>query len=130
MTWVMLNPSTADADTDDPTIRRCVGFAQTWGFGAIVVVNLFALRSTDPQRLRTHPDPIGPENDRFIWQATESSLLSVAAWGNHGSLRGDEVAAMIPRLQVLKMTGGGQPAHPLYLRRDLKPVPMGRPSSK
>ena len=125
MTWIMLNPSTADATVDDPTIRRCIGFAKAWGFGSIYVVNLFALRSTNPAALRTHPDPIGPKNDRYIREATEHSSLNVAAWGNHGAYltRGYKVAATIPRLHVLNMTGEGQPAHPLYLPKKREPIP-------
>lgn len=125
MTWIMLNPSTADAALDDPTIRRCIGFAKAWGFGSIWVVNLFALRSTDPANLRTHPDPIGPMNDHHIQERTRHSSLNVAAWGNHGAYltRGYKVAATMPNLHVLSMTGEGQPGHPLYLPKTREPIP-------
>lgn len=125
MTWIMLNPSTADAETDDPTIRRCIGFAKAWGFGSFRVVNLFALRSTDPAALRSHPDPIGPKNDEYLRDATADVSLTVAAWGNHGAFlgRGYAVAASIPRLHVLNMTKEGQPAHPLYLPKTREPMP-------
>src|SRR5688500_11357729 len=79
--FVMLNPSTADAERDDPTIRRCGGFARAWGFGSMVVVNLFALRSSDPQRLRRARDPVGRENDRHIIDVTGTSDAVVLAWG-------------------------------------------------
>ena len=125
MTWIMLNPSTADAVFDDPTIRRCVGFAKAWGFGSIWVVNLFALRSMNPANLRTHPDPIGPMNDHHIQERTRHSSLNVAAWGNHGAYltRGYKVAATIPNLHVLSMTGEGQPDHPLCLPKAREPIP-------
>lgn len=125
MAWIMLNPSTADASVDDPTIRRCMGFAKAWGFGSLWVVNLFALRSTDPAALRTHPDPVGPRNDEFIREAAQHASLVVAAWGNHGAYltRGYKVAALIPNLHVLSMTGAGQPAHPLYLPKTREPIP-------
>src|SRR5689334_18589152 len=85
--FVMLNPSTADATTDDPTIRRCFGFAQGWGFGRLEVVNLFALRATDPRELARHPDPVGPANDAHIAAALALTDQAVAAWGCGGALR-------------------------------------------
>ena len=123
MTWIMLNPSTADADTDDPTIRRCTGFARREGCGAICVVNLFALRATDPRELRTSPDPVGPDNDSFLLERTRAGSV-VAAWGSHGSLNGRSravaallVAAEVPLL-ALGVTSSGEPRHPLYIRSD------------
>lgn len=79
--FVMLNPSTADADADDPTIRRCVGFAKAWGFSALHVVNLFAFRATKPVRLKYADDPIGPENDEHLRRAMDIGTPVVAAWG-------------------------------------------------
>lgn len=81
-TWIMLNPSTADADLDDPTIRRCIGFARAWGFSAIEVVNLFALRATNPRELGRSADPIGPDNDRHLSEAGRAAELRIAAWGH------------------------------------------------
>lgn len=83
MTWVMLNPSTADAEVDDPTIRKCIGFAKQHHYGGIVVVNLFAYRATDPKELGKVKDPVGPENDQHIlWACTAPLMLSVVAgWG-------------------------------------------------
>lgn len=128
--WVMLNPSTADETEDDPTIRRCIAFSESWGFGALAVANLFALRSTDPKALyHCGDDPIGTENDAWLGRlATESSLI-VAAWGNHGSCcdRDIVVRALLdnPRgtLKVLRLTAQGQPSHPLYLPTGLDPIP-------
>lgn len=125
--FLMLNPSTADAFALDPTNRRCVGFAQRWGFGALVTTNIFAFRSTDPKVLRTAPDPIGPANDEAIIDAARSADLVVAAWGNHGVLldRGRQVTELLRSasvdLQILRMTGAGHPGHPLYLDGSASP---------
>lgn len=128
--WIMLNPSTADADLDDPTIRRCVGFAREWGYGGIVVRNLFALRATDPAALKVHPDPVGPENDEWLLAAGQDAL-TICAWGAHGSLRGrgtgvrDLLTAGGAQLHHLGLTKDGSPRHPLYLPRTATPVPWG-----
>jgi hypothetical protein len=124
----MLNPSTADAALDDPTIRRCMGFASDHGFGGIRVVNLFALRSTDPSELRSQPEPVGPENDtwlaRTFGEAAQDDLPVIAAWGVHGVFRGRDrqVIAlgrrMGARLACLGTSKAGHPRHPLYIRRD------------
>lgn len=81
--WVMLNPSTADATADDPTIRKVVGFSSNWGFAVARVVNLYALRSTDWRPLRTHADPVGPENDEQIRASVLAADAVVLAWGAH-----------------------------------------------
>ena len=88
MTWIMLNPSTADAFADDPTIRRCVSFARRGGCGGIWVVNLFALRATDPRMLAEHADPVGACNDQFLAERGAQGSVTVAGWGAGGSLRG------------------------------------------
>lgn len=118
--FVGLNPSTADANIDDPTVRRCVGFARDWGFGALILVNLFALRSTDPSRLYTAREPIGPENDRWLSLAGCNAEIVVAAWGVHGDLhgRGREIRSFFPTLMCLGRTREGHPRHPLYLSKD------------
>lgn len=117
--FVMLNPSTADAARDDPTIRRCAGFARTWGFGGMAVVNLFALRATDPARLRRARDPVGRENDHHIAAAAATADAVVVAWGVHGGLgaRDRAVLALLAGLRprCLGVTRAGQPRHPLYL---------------
>jgi hypothetical protein len=134
VTFVMLNPSTADADVDDPTIRRCMGYARTWGYGGIGVVNLYALRSTDPRQLWAADDPIGSENDTYLTAAALHALQSdtpiIAAWG--ANARQDRIAAVqalpfMDRLSALALTKTGQPRHPLYLRGDLAPVPWIAP---
>jgi len=128
--WVMLNPSTADADSNDPTVERCERRARAWGFGAVEVVNLFALRSTDPSALKSHADPVGPENDGIIVEAAERSGVIVCAWGSWGAFRGRsaEICFLLGRfdLHALRVLKSGEPAHPLYLPYSLRPMPWQR----
>ncbi len=128
--FCMLNPSTADARVNDPTVRRCVGYALGWGFEELEVVNIFALRSTDPTALTRAADPVGPRNDAAIRRAARRADLVVAAWGAWGSLmgRGDAALALLCReadVHLLGRTRSGQPRHPLYLRADARPVTAG-----
>jgi hypothetical protein len=126
----MLNPSTATAETDDPTIRRCVGFSRLWGFGRLIVVNLFALRATDPRELAKAADPIGPDNDRHILAAVDESTSVVCAWGCQQHLKGKLLGArpanvlrMIePRAQLgcLGYRADRAPRHPLMLSYSTK----------
>ena len=121
--FVMLNPSAADEEHDDPTIRRCIGFAQKWGYGLLDVVNLFALMSTDPKALLVADDPVGPDNDATIHCALEVADTVVLAWGNHGldhQRRVKEVTAVVRRSArpfCLGVTLKGAPRHPLRLAR-------------
>ena len=132
MLWVMLNPSTADASMDDPTIRRCVSFAQSWGFCGLTVVNLFALRATDPRELARVDDPIGPDNNEVIARAAHEHLFVCAGWGAHGSYlgRSAEVIDIITRrrsvIHCLGTTKSGEPRHPLYLPKRLAPIQLTR----
>ena len=116
--FIGLNPSTADADSDDPTLRRCMRFAQAWGFGGVVMANLFAYRATDPDTLRRVADPVGPENDRWLAQLRAEAEIAVAAWGNRGRLygRAQAVSGRLGRLSSLGRTRTGAPRHPLYVR--------------
>lgn len=127
--FVMLNPSTADAAHDDPTIRRCGGFARAWGFAAMVVVNLFALRATDPARLRRARDPVGRDNDHHIAAAAAGCDHLVLAWGAHGALGGRDRAVLAllagRRPSCLGLTRAGQPRHPLYLPGATRRRPFG-----
>ena len=134
---VMLNPSTADAFTDDPTIRRLAGpngFARRHRAGGVVVVNLFALRSTDPRALKQHADPVGRYNDAFIRQATGMTDTVLCAWGAAGvqDERGPRVVKALKArrvaLRCLGMTSTGQPRHPLYVLGDAVLEPYGRAS--
>ena len=121
VTFIMLNPSTADERVLDPTIRRCVGFAKAWGFGGIDVVNLFAWRSTDSAGLAEVSDPIGPANDEVIRDTLRRSPLAVAAWGadkiaRDRSLVVEHLAARLRTpLFCLETTTHGHPRHPLYV---------------
>ena len=121
--FCLLNPSTADARVLDPTLKRCLGFARRWGFGHMETVNAFALRSTQPGALRTHPDPVGPENDRAILRAARRADLVVVGWGVHAGLRGRHEAlvdllASACEVMCWETTKAGYPKHPLYLPGD------------
>ncbi len=122
LTWLMLNPSTADASDDDPTIRRCMTFARDSGYGGIVVLNLYAFRTPYPQLLWKKSqvsDPIGPLNDAAIFDAAANAVKVVAAWGAHPLAvdRGREVMKMLNRdTFCLGHTKDGHPRHPLYVR--------------
>lgn len=123
--WIMLNPSTADADVDDATIRKCMAYARAWGHGGIVVRNLYALRSTDPRALKTHPNPVGPDNARHLLRAA-GEVYTVCAWGNnadphHVTEYVRTFLTQMADLRALAVTKLGQPQHPLYLRGDLRP---------
>ena len=127
--FVMLNPSTADADHLDPTVRRCVGFARDWGFGALEVVNLFAFRATAPADLVRAPEPVGVGNDRAIVDAVRRADRVVVAWGTRGTHlgRGVAVSALLGSCRVrpvaLGTTRDGHPRHPLYVRGDTASEP-------
>lgn len=121
---VMLNPSTATEERNDPTIARCESRARGAGFGALGVVNLFAFRATRPADLRRAGDPIGPKNDDVLFGLAEAADRILCAWGMHGAWRGrgaavaDRLARMHGDLWHLGLTRDGAPCHPLYLPRD------------
>jgi hypothetical protein len=124
-----LNPSTADETQDDPTIRRCIGFAKSWGYHGLVMTNLCAFRATDPKDLWNAPEPAGPDNDRWLKQEAEVAGLVLAAWGanimTHDAgprmlryvLQGIEV-------HCLGKTRDGHPRHPLYIAKATQPIPF------
>jgi len=122
--FVMLNPSTADAETDDPTIRKCMGFARRWGCTDLTVVNLFALRATSPADLRVHHDPVGPCNDLLIQMAVrlhrERRAPMVAAWGADpfARARARHILRSFGPFDCLGVNTDGSPRHPLYLPYD------------
>lgn len=134
--FVMLNPSTADDFVDDPTIRRCMGFARREGAGGIIVVNLYGLRATEPAELRKVKDPFGPDNRANIHALGKWAFLAgmpiVCAWGTHGWFK----SANRDTIHLLKSTGAslvclgttksGEPKHPLYIRGDQPLIPFTR----
>ena len=130
--FVMLNPSTADASEDDPTIRRCIGFAQRWGYGRLAVANLFAFRATEPNALLSATDPVGPENEHWLGQLFDDASLVIAAWGASvrpvAAHRECEVIAKCRmfgvRLDCLGLTKENLPRHPLYIAGATEPVPF------
>jgi len=124
--WVMLNPSTADANIDDPTIRRCMGFTSRWGYGGIIVVNLFALRATNPKELYKADDPVGPENFHYVFQASWHAKITIAAWGTRGTHlnQNRNILNHLTNCHYLALTKDGSPRHPLYLRKDLQPISL------
>lgn len=136
VTWILLNPSTADETTNDATIRRCIAFAQAWDFDELMIVNAYAWRSTDPRALLTVPDPVGPDNDAAILAACARAELIVCGWGRH--LRAERQVALttllLPgyhaaqggrwKLHALARNGDGSPSHPLRLPSSLQPQPF------
>lgn len=124
--FIGLNPSTADEMNDDPTVRRCVGFARDWGYGGLCMMNLFALRSTDPKEMMLHPEPIGPANDNWLLDLSWLAGIVIAAWGMKGGYqqRNEIVCAMLGNMVCLGLTKNGHPRHPLYLPKNIKPRPF------
>jgi hypothetical protein len=128
--FVMLNPSTADAEQDDPTIRRCIGFAKVLGAGSLDVVNLYALRATDPREIARDAAPVGPANNTYIDEAARRAEMVICAWGAHSHAR-DRAATVLGILRragvkpmCLRRTKAGHPAHPLYLPASARPFPL------
>ncbi len=125
--FLMLNPSTADEVRLDPSCSRARDYAERWGYGALIVTNLFGWRATKPLQLIAAGDPMGRGNDAAILAAAREAAIVVCAWGNHGAYRGRSAEAVqmlrkacVP-LHALRVNRGGEPAHPLYLPSDLKP---------
>jgi hypothetical protein len=135
-TFIMLNPSTADAAVDDQTIRKCIGFAKKWGCGGFRVINLFAVRARDPVEMKRHPAPQGPDNKKHFDEAIRAAKDCphqgpiVCAWGNHGLHMRQDVVVLdwLQSHQVetmaITITGKGQPGHPLTLSYDLPLIPF------
>lgn len=127
--FVMLNPSRADHQQDDPTLRRCIRFSQAWKYGSLVVVNLFAYCTASPKALKSVDEPIGQGNDTYILEAARVADAILLAWGNGGNLEGRDrqvLELLKPyrdRLYCLGWNSTGQPKHPLYLPKNSKPIP-------
>ena len=127
ITFVMLNPSTADANQDDPTLRKCIHFAKSFCCGSLEVVNLFAYRATNPRELKRVPDPVGSRNNCYLQLATRRADLIVVAWGTKGIFhkRNEEVLNLISGkqpLHCLGLTKDGHPRHPLYLKKSTEAI--------
>lgn len=129
--FIMLNPSTADAETDDPTIRRCLGFARRWGYRRLDVANLYAWRATDPARLHDAADPVGPENDQWIARLACRARLVIVAWGANLHPQPRRVGRVCDLLdhyrrpvRCLGLTQHGHPRHPVRLAGAIEPVPF------
>jgi hypothetical protein len=121
--FIGLNPSTADEVRDDPTIRRCIGFAKQWGYGALCMTNIFAFRATDPKVMKAASDTVGPDNDKWLSRCAKDAEVVIAAWGVHGSYlaRDEKVLKLIGNVMCLGLTRGSNPRHPLYLLKTAKP---------
>ena len=125
--FVGLNPSTADETKNDPTVTRCINFADAWGYGGIIMTNIFAYRSTDPKNLLTVDDPVGPKNDEYLLKTAGDAGLIVCSWGyfpEHEARQGDvRNRTLFPhRLYHLGLTKKGWPRHPLYLKKSVWPI--------
>ena len=126
--FLMLNPSTADELKLDPSCTRARNYAERWGYGSLIVTNLFGWRATDPQEMKAVRNPVGAGNDPAILRAAREASLVVCAWGNHGEhlARARAVSGFLREagvaLHYLRMNGAGHPAHPLYLPGALEPV--------
>ncbi|MGF1480852.1 MAG: DUF1643 domain-containing protein [Cyanophyceae cyanobacterium] len=124
--FIMLNPSRADATANDPTIRRCIGFAQLWGYGSLMVANLFAYRATQSKVLAGVADPIGPDNDRHLLALIDQSEQIILAWGDRGMLlnRSQAVLHLLfgKETHCLGQNKTGQPRHPLYIKKATQPT--------
>jgi len=130
--FLMLNPSTADEVKLDPTCSRARDYAERWGYGALIVTNIFSFRNTNPNEMKAAADPVGPGNDAAIIKAARDSALVVCAWGNHGThaSRSTRVVEILlkgrVKLHALRVNANGEPSHPLYLPGNLKPVSWAR----
>lgn len=130
--FVLMNPSTATPEMDDPTVRNCRLYAERWGYGRLLIGNVCAYRLTDSKKLHLAPNPVGPLNDLHLLNMASEAALIVFAYGQiHKTLRerGPHVAKMFcdrghsHKMHVLKLCADGTPSHPLYKRADLEPTP-------
>jgi len=128
--FVGLNPSTADATIDDPTIRRCIRFAKDWGYSGMMMLNAYAYRATDPKQLKRANFPVGSDNDEELSYRAKQAGLVVACWGvNCPPQRALDVAHTIGKpLHCVDVSKHGAPMHPLYLPAELKPKPWSPPA--
>lgn len=128
--FIGLNPSTADENQNDATVRRCISFSRRWGFGGFHLANLFAYRTPHPSQLKLACDPVGPDNDGWLHRLLDQTDIWVLCWGNLGifmkrdqSMRQLILSHGIQKAFYLARTRRGQPAHPLYLPAEVKLKP-------
>lgn len=127
--WIGLNPSTANAEHLDNTLRRIRWFSDKWGFRSFVMTNLFAYRATQPRDMLLQTDPIGPENNLLLASEVMFAEMVIACWGTHGShlARDASVRKLINApLFCLGVNGDGSPKHPLYVPGRQKPILFSR----
>jgi len=135
--FCMLNPSTADENTNDPTIERCKRRAEMMGYGGIVVTNVFAYRATDPEELKKmikkSQDPVGLWNPQKIVEVSQMCDVTICGWGKYGILFNNQGGKTLGQLifwngkrkvRALRINKDGSPAHPLYIGYDVKPIPI------
>jgi hypothetical protein len=120
--FIGLNPSTADEIEDDPTTRRCIAFAKSWGYGGFYLTNLFAFISEKPEELKKVEDPIGKENDIYLLDTAKKVEEVIFAWGTKGKFlsRDKHVMNLITKGYYIALTKNGHPSHPLYLKSGLR----------
>lgn len=122
--FICLNPSTADHELEDRTSIVCVNYAKRWGYGGLIIVNLFAYRSTDISKLYLVNDPIGPENDLHIMRLCDEAAEIICAWGSDGGYRDRDAKVMsyLKSPKCLVKLKNGRPGHPLYKSKTLEPI--------
>ena len=126
--FIGLNPSTADERVNDPTVRRCIDYAQRWGFDALLMTNLFAYRATLPRDMKAAAEPVGADNDLWLVRAARASELIVCAWGRHGRFqnRGKHVVKLLGEFRLMHFgkNNDGTPKHPLYMPKITELIPF------
>jgi len=134
--FIMLNPSTANEEFNDPTVARCENRAIDMGYSYMIVTNIFAFRATEPSDMRGNENPIGDLNDKAILESALEADYIICAWGNHGEFleRGASVKKILDDLNkplyYLKMNSSGEPSHPLYLKKDITPILWNKTKDK
>lgn len=129
--FVGLNPSRADERLNDPTIRRCIGFARSWGYGGLLVGNLFAWRTAEPRLLKQAAEPLGPDNPAWLDSLAGAAARILVCWGREGGHRARDrwFAARHAGLWCLRTNQDGSPTHPLYIPKRQRPAPWRPPGS-
>ena len=128
LAFLLLNPSTADENKDDPTVAKARRYAHFWGYGEVIILNIFAFRATNPRLLCLQENPIGDENDSIIKNTVQTVLTLggdvVCGWGNHGQILGRcyDMRSLLKgqKIKAFPFTKQGEPGHPLYLRHDVR----------